>query len=437
MKTLGKKPLFYCLTLTIELLLSMHASGLVAQTPATSVAAVKPYVAPAMLINDWRTQGIDSLILSKARKTLATAKTALITAAGSNAKSMTDLAKRDNKTVTLNMKRITDRIISVDPSEKLPVPVIVEPVWCALADQYVMFVTISRSDNNELLGSAHKAINRDDLEKSLKNNADLITTELPGLFATAAAAARKQSAKKSDALHIGLSPAIPEGHYKKGSSQCLNFLTEELLAKDYTVARSVGADRLASIRSVYDLEAQIRRPTRLFVMQWQHPDERKPQVKLPMTLKLKTEMAESVFGHSIPPKFRGEVNLSLASDRTITLDLKPEFKTLFSAEKKSLLLADWPQVSKIYGAWVYLDRGRAWGLKMNDRLVAMVNGEAVKGHVVRFFGPEQKLTSPRGFPIEEGAILFIRKGQKLPTTGLEFQFDPRTFPTEYPIPPGK
>jgi hypothetical protein len=61
----------------------------------------------------------------------------------------------------------------------------------------------------------------------------------------------------------------------------------------------------------------------------------------------------------------------------------------------------------------------------------------VKGHVVRFFGPEQKLTSPRGFPIEEGAILYIRKGQKLPMTGLEFKFDPREFPTEYPIPPGK
>ncbi|MEN9834775.1 MAG: hypothetical protein RL011_968, partial [Pseudomonadota bacterium] len=105
---------------------------------------------------------------------------------------------------------------------------------------------------------------------------------------------------------------------------------------------------------------------------------------------------------------------------------------LLKAEEKTLQLSDWPQVVKRDRAWVYLDRGRAWGLKMNDRLLAEVDGETVKGHVVHFFGPEAKLKSPRGFPVEEGAVLYIRLHQKLPRVGTTFKFDPRTFPTKYP-----
>jgi hypothetical protein len=71
---------------------------------------------------------------------------------------------------------------------------------------------------------------------------------------------------------------------------------------------------------------------------------------------------------------------------------------------------------------------------MNDRLVAGSGADEIKGHVVRFFGPEENLKSPRGFPIHEGAILYIRKNQKAPKIGTEFRMDPRTFPTPWPPP---
>ena len=88
-----------------------------------------------------------------------------------------------------------------------------------------------------------------------------------------------------------------------------------------------------------------------------------------------------------------------------------------------------------YGAWAYLDRGRAWGLEMNDRLWMERDGQAIKGHVVKFFGPELKLRSPRGFWITEGAIVFIRTGQKEVKVGDVLRYDPTEFPTPWPPEP--
>lgn len=410
-----------------------------AQVVAAAVSAQKPAPVPLpqTLINPWRVVGIDGSETAKAKNALTKSQTALVNATGQNPQTLTELATAAGKLVTINMKKISDKIISVTGRTQFPFPVIIEPVWCSVADQHVILVTIARTDNNELLGSAHSTIFGGNLKSSLQGGGDLFTPLMSGLLAKAQTAAQARASQpKVDALHVGLSVMLPEHRRDTGSGQCLNYIAEERLAKDYTVARFEGADRLVSLRSIFDLEAKMRRPTRIFTMQWQQPDPRKPQLKMPLNMQLKANVAESVFGHSTPRRYAGAVPVSTGQDRTINLNFPSEFQALFSEEKSTLLLADWPQVAKIYGAWVYLDRGRAWGLNMNDRMMAMVDGKPVKGHVVRFFGPEQKLMSPRGFPIEEGAILYIRKGQKLPTKGLEFQFDPRQFPTTYPIQPG-
>jgi hypothetical protein len=65
-------------------------------------------------------------------------------------------------------------------------------------------------------------------------------------------------------------------------------------------------------------------------------------------------------------------------------------------------------------------------------MVATIDGQTVKGHVVHYFGPEAKLKSPRGYPINEGAVLYIRKNQAAVKVGTEFTFDPTTFPSKYP-----
>ncbi|NBQ53224.1 MAG: hypothetical protein EBU49_06560 [Proteobacteria bacterium] len=105
-------------------------------------------------------------------------------------------------------------------------------------------------------------------------------------------------------------------------------------------------------------------------------------------------------------------------------------------ERNALSLDEAPQVAKINRAWVYLDKGRAYGLELDDRLViggGPVNYSAtIKGHVVGFFGPDKKITSPRGFPVNEGAIVYIRKGQGDTKVGQTFVYDETVFPTNYP-----
>jgi hypothetical protein len=69
---------------------------------------------------------------------------------------------------------------------------------------------------------------------------------------------------------------------------------------------------------------------------------------------------------------------------------------------------------------------------MNDRLYLDDGQRLIKGHVVGFYGSGLGLTSPRGFPIHEGAILFIRTGQKKVKLGDGFRFDPTQYPTPWP-----
>lgn len=96
-----------------------------------------------------------------------------------------------------------------------------------------------------------------------------------------------------------------------------------------------------------------------------------------------------------------------------------------------------PEVVQVRGAWAYLDRGRAWGLRMNDRVIATRGIEGtesgvVRGHVVGYFGADAGLKDSRGQPIVEGAIVFVREGQERTREGVRFAMDPQTFPKDVP-----
>ena len=81
-----------------------------------------------------------------------------------------------------------------------------------------------------------------------------------------------------------------------------------------------------------------------------------------------------------------------------------------------------------------MDKGRAWGLKLLDRLTVRESPGEIRGHVIKFFGPELKLKNINGQTINEGAIIFIRKGQRLAKPGQSLVYDQTEFPT--PWPPG-
>lgn len=414
-------------------------------TPATpATAPAEPLAYPGGMSMPWRIVGVDALTRAAARDALTRSLTTMRTAWLDDPQTFTAfLANR--KPLTINRKRLTDQIGTGTPRTPLPSPAVtVEPTWCSFMDRHVFVVTVADTALNTLLGSAHVTIPIDRWEALGQGRAAFLSAQLPALTTRALAqATTKGAAPASDALHVGLSLARSLTRDDEGFSACIGLLVEEKLAPDYTVARALGTDHLATVRDTLGQRAALRRPTRGLVMAWSNPPERTlvnkatgpgPTRRLPVTLELKANMAETVFGGHVPVTHASRWTFAANGDQ-IGFTVDAGFKKLLDDERATLQLADWPQVARINRAWVYLDRGRAWGLKMNDRVVAEVDGEPVKGHVVRFFGPEAGLTSPRGFPIREGAIVYVRKNQRKARLGLEFRMDPREYPTPYPMTP--
>lgn len=392
----------------------------------------------------WRLVGIDTLARAEARDALAQSLGAMRASWLAGSQSLTTyLAGR--RPLTINRQRLTDQIASGTPSARLPSPqVTVEPTWCSLMNHYVFVVTVADTQLNTLLGSGHVAIPRDRWDALGPGRGAFLTAELTRATQRAlAAATTKGAAPATDALHVGLSLARSLSRADEGFSACVGLLLEEKLAPEFTVARALGTDLLATVRDAFGQKAALRRPTRGLVLHWSKPPEstlantanpKGPSRVLPVTMKLVANVAETVFGKHVPVTHASQWTFAAAANQ-IEFTVDPGLRKLLSDERATLMLADWPQVARVDRAWVYLDRGRAWGLKMNDRVVAEVDGEPVKGHVVRFFGPEAGLTSPRGHPIREGAIVYVRKNQRMARPGLEFRFDPREYPTPYPMTP--
>ena len=193
------------------------------------------------------------------------------------------------------------------------------------------------------------------------------------------------------------------------------------------MTRSVGIEGHGHLRYVNASREPYRRATRTIVMSWGTTEKTDDGY----SWDARYYAFESVFGRRMTDNQNIAVELKLNPPRAV-LELPPGIEALLAEQEKSLVLDELPRVSHIYGAWIYLDRGRAWGLHMNDRLVSVEQPDDIKGHVVQYFGPEARLVSPSGFPIHEGAIVYIRKGQGKPQIGMPFTFDTKTYPAPWP-----
>ena len=140
-------------------------------------------------------------------------------------------------------------------------------------------------------------------------------------------------------------------------------------------------------------------------------------------------VTEAVFGKSIPDNWSEPLTIAAKTNGEVELKFSGRLTDLMTSEQRALKRDELPQIVKLRGAWAYVDKGRAWGLQMNDRLVLADGSGTIKGHVVGYFGPEMKLKSPRGYSINEGAIIFIRKGQKETKEGQTLSYDPQKVPT--------
>ena len=334
---------------------------------------------------------------------------------------------------TINQGRMAAKIGTGTAS--LAAQTSLEPVWCSIGDHDLLFLQLSSLPLDTLLVSEHRVIDKRESLKALKRKTfeNFLTTQLNELYTRFKEKVAKGIPPEAEnALQVGLKLAKESTRKDTGSYQCLNLLLSERLAESFRVIRPIGTESLYHVKRVAKQTHRYRRATRTLLMKWDldHSYKKGPP-KLPLEYSLTATMSESVFGQRIVA-FKQQPYSFTKQNNQLTFKIDPQLTASLQAEARSLNLADLPQVSRVYGAWIYLDRGRAYGLKMKDRLVFKDDPQAIKGQVVGFYGPNLGLKSPRGFKVSEGAIVYIRKGQRQTKIGQTFAFDQTKYPTPFP-----
>ena len=438
--------------------LTAKAWGQTAQAPAWPQALSLP----------WNIVGIDPARTAPVRAALRISERALAAACLDAAQTLSEFATTISP-LPLNARRLADQIRIGQPKTAGGlVALAIEPLWTSLHDHDLFAVTVADAARNVLLGAAHTTIAKTQWPNERPE--EFLTEQLTNLAnrALAQAAAHplaNPDAMPADALHLSLGLGRESQRQDLGDDHSLNLLLEEALAPRYTVVRSLGGEALAAVRQILKLPSTLRRPTRALVARWSHLPEVVPvaigkpapakspgrpaetaygqkisrpdrqRAGFPAQLQLKASFAETVHGEHLADRHQSSWEFTRSGDGRISFTIPPELEALLERERKSLLAKDLPLAIKIDRAWVYVDRGRAWGLKIGDRLIARVGPEPddlIKGHIVQYFGPELKLSSPRGFPIQEGAVIFIRTNQAKARPGIVFEYDPKTYPSPWP-----
>lgn len=332
-----------------------------------------------------------------------------------------------------NNQRMSSKIWTSPESQLFPKPKqpwIIEPVWCRMLDADVMFLQIVDQTLGTLLASRHEIFSQKaktpyvERVKELKSSIPGVMNRLLSQLNTSPPLTREPK----DALHLQINNRRLSGAGRFAPPECITMLIEEKLTDRYTIVRNGGLEFVQHTRQNTSQFEGLRRPTRNIHLSWSddtfeaHTEDFKISARL--------TAAEGVFGQPYPNIGIEQLRIAIAGSQFQTT-LPEKLTKHLDIQRDMLLLNERPQVVHIYGAWVYLDKGRAWGLKMRDRLVSSEQPDDIKGHIVRYFGAEANLRDRNDQLIVEGAIMFVRKGQDKTQIGQSMTFDPKTYPAEW------
>ncbi len=391
---------------------------------------------PSLALLPWEFIGINASIQGAMRRAITQPKQTLLRNLIDNSQSLSNYAASSTPPIflTLNLKRRADEIMVGTRSDLASEPMAITPVLCSVADHYVVFIAIRHLSENILTSVAHSAIRKStvDLPQGRGFNHDLIIKTAETTATKAWQVLRERTPEQPTALKIGLGLGFENTRLDQSSSLCLNLLLAEKLVGDFRIVAPLGNESMASMARILQFDRPMQRATRQLTNYWTFPVPSNQPPALPLSVQMKSTFSEAVFGSSIPTSHSHTYTLGPIQNGEIHLEVAPELSAFLNQEANALASTALPKIIKIDRAWAYLDKGRAWGLKIDDRLILEAGGKVIKGHVVGHFGPEQGLTSPDGYPIHEGAIVFIRKGQKDIRVGQSLGFDPQKYPTPWP-----
>ncbi|MBI2602347.1 MAG: hypothetical protein HYW48_04760 [Deltaproteobacteria bacterium] len=402
---------------TFSLSLLACACPLLAQGEAERPLAPRGFLLP------WHHVNIVAEIIRSSSDILEDGRKKLAEATFSNPLTLDDFLRKSkgSSRVLPNQKQWAREILVTDQLKVGTQLLALQPVLCSLGDQFLVFLNVNDPETQKLRWSSHQSFPKASLAEHLSSALEKLAADMKKALSLPVAAS-------STALQLDLRPRFLQTRKDQGSSYCLaNILAQQLIQEGFTVLPPLGREIHMALHDLFFRDLKMFRTTRHLLLEWTFQN----LMTFPQSPLFQIRMAEAVFAKFAEGLSPAPWTIAREGDK-FRIAWPPDFVKLLQQEASSLRRSDFPSVLKIVGAWAYLDRGRAWGLKMNDRLVANGSEAEIKGHVVGFYGTEQNLKNALGHPVHEGAILFVRKGQDKVSLGQNYTFDSTKFPTEIP-----
>ncbi|NRA63820.1 MAG: hypothetical protein HRU19_05020 [Pseudobacteriovorax sp.] len=360
-------------------------------------------------ITPWITSGLDYDEIRLMKETLSRLQQQVATKYLNKWQTLEALSKKKNKTLTMNQLRKAKNILTGASNSSM----YYQPILCSTGKSYFFGLNAVGEDGlmrSLVMNQVKVQIKKDHIEQiesALKKFID--SWEQP-----------IQPSDQSSSLKLGLTLKRGSLSHDQGELNCMNLRLAESLHTSYRISTSTGLEQIKFIQGIVGSRQSLSRVNRSLNTVWSYKDSK---------WNAKVSLSESIFGNKIGPDY----TWSMSGDEP-RLPLDQGLNTVLTNENAMLSEQTNPEVVKILGAWAYLSKGRAWGLELNDRLVSSSAPDAIKGHIVGFFGPKKNLRTTTGQPVHEGAILYIRKGARKIRMGETWIFDQKTYPT--PWPPG-
>lgn len=380
---------------------------------------------PVTALTDWNVMQIDPSDLARLRPLLQGLQQGMRSTLfpGMN-QPLLRHASLSGKPLSSNMARALQNFYTLESAPTLTSAAI--PSVCKLGEFIVFAIEEGEIGSGKLTKAYHWALPYTKLlppNSTAPANANTAATIIDGL---------KEQQGQADtfpphATKLGLNLKIDRFPVKQGSPHCATMLLSHNLAQKAAVMRIYGEQQLQLLRHSQSNLPPLSRHNRMLQMTWIWEKQDASMIALALNFRA----TEEVFSQRLPEQGHAEVTFTLAEQKITASPVKAIEETITVYESE-LSPSNLPQIVAINRAWVYLDRGRAWGLKMGDRLLAQGSKGWIKGHVVGYYGPGLNLKDPSGKLVSEGAIVYIRKGQRDTKKGLTFKFDTTTYPTPWP-----
>ncbi len=382
---------------------------------------------PKFMLLPWETPNIDddSLRLSRSAQLEITQQLKKIFAP--NAVTLNTTAPN---VPVIESARQTLAPVYADQNANFSTPLAIIPLWTRVHNFDLFALVVIDSQHNTVKSVIHKMVPRTDTQKSLQ------TRNYRAFFGqafTELSASLNLNAlpTQNEDLAVAIRDQTSNTRSNEMDRTTLSTLILAQWSNEFLAINPYSSELLSTIHRFYGQQAFMRKANREIIVRVTY-DKILHNTTLPVPMTLSARGIESVFGQTLPWIWSEPLIVDVNSDNTINLKLSNRLKSELTTERQSLSRSELPQIAKIRGAWAYVDKGRAWGLQMNDRLISQENPQQIKGHVVAYFGPELKLKSARGWPINEGAIIFIRKGQRDIRVGQTLAYDGLKVPTPWP-----